>query len=784
MLSEFMKSLTVVSICALITAQCNAGNDDRSLWYKQPADMHKWEQAVPLGNGRLGVMVFGGTQKERLILNEDSLWSGWSESGNDREGASEALAKVRQAIRNGDTKTANKIALEDFCSLYGYGKPDFGAYQSFCDINFDIGHPLQDVENYRRDLDLQTAVATVAYRYKGINYKREYFSSYLDQVAVVRFSADKPGSVNFDLTLSSLHKNVVIAADKNEILLSGNVDTKSNGKHRGMTFQCRLQVFNKGGDISVKKGAAESGDRLVVSGADEVTLIIAGATDYKLKYPDYKGIAPETQNDAILWAVKGDSFEHLLANHIADYQKLFSRVEIDLGGSSREDLPTDKRLKAYKKDRNDMGLEELLFQYGRYLMIASSRPGCMPANLQGLWNNSNSPAWNCDYHLNINLQMNYWPVDLCNLSECAEPLIRWTKDLTIPGSKSAKVHYNSAGWVAHHCCNSWGYTPPGPRRGIHMLEAESGAFLCQNIWDHFAFTQDKAYLKKYGWPILKGAAEFWADNLQEVDGGYLAVSPGYSPEHGPLSDGAYYSTMIVWDLFSNCIEASKVLNVDKKFAEKLVALRARLQPLTIGEYGQLQEWRDPKLNKGANKDHHRHVSHMYAVYPGKQIIIGRDDVLAKAARQAMIYRGDNATGWSMGWKVNLWARFLDGDHAHKMIENLISGKLFDNMWDAHPPFQIDGNFGVTAGIAEMLIQSHTGEIRLLPALPKVWSAGSVKGLRARGGYTVDLAWKDAKLTSVTVTADKKGTVCLTYGDKTISVPIKSGETITRNGRLK
>jgi len=763
----------IILLAGIVMAGSAAGDESLSLWYQKPANPKKWEESVPLGNGRLGAMVGGGVDQDIMILNEDTLWSGWAEPDNDREGSFEVLREIRQLLKEqGDQKRVKELALEKFCSLHGYGKPDFGAYQSFCNAVFEFGHDPESVTKYRRDLDLETAIATVSYSLNGVDYDREYFCSYPDNVLVVRFTASQKKKISFTLGASSLHKEVEVVAGKNSLTLNGQITTGNQG-HPGMKFQSVWKVGLEGGAIS--KNA--TGDRLIVKNADSVTLVMSGATNYRMEYPDYKGAAPDKRNQFTLKKVATQSFETLRETHIADYRKLFNRVELELGGTSRSDLPTMERLAAYKKNRDDRGLETLLFQYGRYLLISSSRPGCMPANLQGLWNKSNKPPWMCDYHLNINFQMNYWPVNLCNLAECAEPMIEWTRDVTRPGAKSAKTHYNARGWVVHHSANAWGYTPPGPKRGIHMLEAESGAFLCQNIWDYFAFTQDLDYLEKTGWPILKGAAEFWVDNLQETVDGHLAVSPSYSPEHGPLSDGAYYQTMIVWDLFSNCIQATEVLGKDHDFAEELKTLRDRLQPPSIGEYGQLAEWRNPALDKKANKDKHRHVSHMYAIYPGRQIIPAKHGQLANAAVQSMNFRGDAATGWSMGWKINIWARLLDGDRAMKLIGNFISDRVYPNLWCAHPPFQIDGNFGYSAGVAEMLLQSHTDEIVILPSLPKAWANGSVKGLCARGGVTVDLGWKDGSLVSMTVHS-QTGTKCrIRYMDKVTPLKLKPGETV-------
>jgi alpha-L-fucosidase 2 len=498
------------------------------MWYKEPPKdklaTRVFESALPLGNGRLGAMVFGYTDEERILLNEDTVWRGWPVQNPDREGASEALKKIRQAIKDGDEELAIKIAREQFVSKTGYGTASFGASQSFCDLYLDFGHKLEDTTNYRRELNISNATSTVSYTYKGVTYKREVLCSYPDQVVAIRLTADTPGSLNFVTTFGTRHRSAVVTACGNQLLLRGNVDNRAKDAPKGMALEARATIIPSGGTLTAQENQVlpvtfDRGNRLeetldrrrdsiIIADADSVTILIVGASDYKLEWPTYKGELPEKRNDATMAKLGTKSFEKIRADHIADYKELFDRVDIDInGGNTRVNLPTWDRKQAYNSNRDDRGMEELLFQYGRYLLISCSRPGCMPAHLQGLWVD-NDPDWSGDYHLNINFQMNYWPAGSCNLSECTEPMVRLLKDAVIPGRISAQKSYGSPGWVLHHTVNSFGAgSAPGPWRGVHMMEAESGAFLCQNIWDAYAFTGDKEYLEKEIWPLLKGAAQ-------------------------------------------------------------------------------------------------------------------------------------------------------------------------------------------------------------------------------------------------------------------------------------
>jgi alpha-L-fucosidase 2 len=762
-----------------------------SLWYRAPASDHpllpadaprqsrqaataEWVRALPVGNGRLGAMVFGGIVHERLQLNEDTLWAGRPYDPVNPE-AKDTLPEVRRLLAERKYADAAKLVGAKVMSKPLAQMP----YQTVGDLALTFPQ-VESVENYRRHLDLATATAHVSFTSGGVTFSREVFASAPDQVIVVRLTASRPGQISFEARLQTPQRATVEATTGGDLVMRGvNGDgpgTTADGRPMtaGLRFEARLRVITSGGTRNT------AGDTLVVRDADAVTLLIAAATSYRT-YDDVSG-DPAARVAAALEPASRKSIDTLRAAHVRDYQQLFNRVTLELGSSKR--LPTDERVRGFG-DGDDPGLAALYFYYGRYLLIASSRAGSQPSNLQGLWNESMSPPWGSKYTININTEMNYWPALSTNLAETMDPLTALVSDLSITGARTAREMYAANGWVAHHNTDLWRATGPidGPQYGMWPT---GGAWLTLPLWDRYEYTGDRAYLQRI-YPLLKGAAQFFLDTLvEEPAHHWLVTSPSLSPENPhpfgtSLTVGPAMDQAILRELFWNASEAARTLDTDTDLQAKWSATRARLAPLQIGSAGQLQEWLDD-WDMQAPEIHHRHVSHLFALFPGHDIDVRRTPQLAAAVKRSLEIRGDQATGWATAWRINLWARLGDGNHAFAILKFLLGPeRTYPNMFDAHPPFQIDGNFGGTSAIAEMLVQCDEDEIRLLPALPAAWPDGRVTGLRARGGFEVALTWTHGALERATIRSLLGQPLRVRRGNTLRSFDTRRGATVTLLG---
>jgi alpha-L-fucosidase 2 len=747
---------------------------DLRLWYRRPA--MEWVEALPVGSGRLGAMVFGGTAVEQLQLNENTLWGGGPYDPVNPQAAG-ALPEIRRLIDAGDYAAATDLANAKFMATPVRQM----SYQTLGALKLSFPGLPETAEGYVRDLDLDAATARTRFSHGGVAYVREVIASAPDQVIAVRLAADKPGAISVDLAFDSPLKPTVAAEGGDTLVLKGR-NGAQYGVAAALTVDCRVKAIAKGGKVVAE------GKGLSVRGADEVLLLIAAGTSYK-RFDDVSG-DPAADNRARLARAARKPWSALLAGHRADHRRLFRKVAVDFGSTGAALRPTDERIRL-SPTTNDPALAALYFQYGRYLLIACSRPGGQPANLQGLWNDKMSPPWGGKFTININTEMNYWPAEPTGLAECVKPLVEMVRDLSVTGARTAKAMYGARGWVTHHNTDLWRATAPidGAKFGVWPT---GGAWLCKHLWDHYDYGRDTGYLADV-YPVMKGAALFFLDALVvDPKSGKLVTSPSISPEndHGHGSSMVAGPTMdqaIVRDLFDSCIASAKILGVDAALAAQFAAARDKLAPYKIGKDGQLQEWQED-WDADAKDVHHRHVSHLYGLFPSDQIAVDTTPDLAAAARKTLETRGDLSTGWAIAWRLNLWARLGQGDHAHGILKLLLGPeRTYPNMFDAHPPFQIDGNFGGVSGMTEMVLQSRNGAVHLLPALPSTWPNGKLTGLRARGALGVDVWWKDGRLQRARLTAGKPGRHVVRVAGQSYVAQMRAGEVIAltlRDGKLQ
>ena len=780
---KLLRIFIIVSCIILVSTLVNA--QEYKLWFDKPAQ--RWTEALPIGNGRLAAMIYGGTNTETIQLNEETVWTGQPHDYS-HKGAYLFLDSIRGLLFAGKQQDAHRLADKEFMSQ-PYGQQ---TYQPLGNVQLTFAG--QDrFSQFYRDLKLDKALASVSYVVNGVKFKREMFASYPDNAIFVKITANKSKSLNFKIELTCPHYNKSVSTEDNQLILKGNVNNypydyyekKGNYKYPAskISFESHLLVQNTDGTLTAGNGSIE------VKNATSVVLKLVAATNF-VNYNDISANPTERCN-TFLASVRNLKYEDARKKHIADYKQLYNRTSINLGSTGLSVRPANERLLTYKQDQ-DPNLVALLYQYGRYLLISSSRQGCQPANLQGKWNDKLIPPWDSKYTVNINTEMNYWPAEMTNLSECTEPLFNMIKDLSESGKNVAKEHYNAHGWILHHNTDLWRGAAPinGSDHGIWV---SGSGWLCQHLWWHYEYTGDKKFLNETAYPIMKSAAAFYADFLiphpQHPE--WLVSGPGNSPENGGLVMGPTMDHQIIRDLFTNTIEAANILGIDAEFAKMLNGKKGKIIPNQIGRYGQLQEWVEDKDDP---KSEHRHVSHLWGLNPGREISPLTTPELAEACKVVLQHRGDEGTGWSRAWKINFWARLLDGDHAYLILNNLIvpslnpdnvnmseGGGLYPNLFDAHPPFQIDGNFGATSGITEMLLQSHLRDVNgnyyldILPALPTKFANGKVTGLVARGGFVVDIEWKNNTLTALKIFSKNGNKLNVRYRGEVVAIETVKGK---------